>query len=115
MISSKANYHCGQPPDKRARAVLARHGVECNHRARQLCEEDFDRFEYIFGMDSNNISDINEYKPKGSKALVELLGKYDPKGQTIIEDPYYDRGDDGFETNYQQCIRSCNAFLDQFK
>ena len=65
-------------------------------------------------MDDNNIEDINDVKPKNSKAVVELLGKYDPQKQTIIEDPYYERGNKGFETNYEQCLRSCNAFLDQF-
>ena len=110
-----ASYHTGSRPDKRAQNVLKRHGVECNHRARTLCDEDFNRFDYIFGMDSNNISDINAVKPRGSKAVVELLGKYDPQKQTIIEDPYYESGEKGFETNYEQCLRSCNAFLDQFK
>ena len=89
--------------------------MQYEHRARQLCQDDFTRFDYIFGMDDNNISDINNLKPKGSKAVVELLGKYDPKGQTIIEDPYYESGDEGFETNFQQCMRSCAAFLDQFQ
>jgi low molecular weight phosphotyrosine protein phosphatase len=65
-------------------------------------------------MDTENINDINDLKPTNSKAIVELLGKYDPQNDTIIRDPYYDRGDKGFQTNYQQCLRSCNAFLDQF-
>lgn len=109
------NWHCGSRPDKRAQNVLKRFGVEYDHRARQISDEDFIRFDFIFGMDDNNISDINELKPKGSKSVIELLGKYDPKKQTIIEDPYYESGDKGFETNYEQCLRSCTAFLDQFK
>ena len=40
-------------------------------------------------MDNDNISELEREKPKGSKAKVELLGKYDPKGETIIRDPYY--------------------------
>ncbi|CAG2167327.1 unnamed protein product [Oppiella nova] len=108
-------YHTGSRPDSRALKVLKGHGIDTNHRARQLREEDFHRFDYIFGMDDNNIEDINDMKPRGSKAVVELLGKYDPQKHTIIEDPYYQRGDQGFETNYEQCLRSCNAFLDQFK
>jgi low molecular weight phosphotyrosine protein phosphatase len=110
-----ADYHVGRQPNYRTLNVLKRHSVECNHRARQLCDEDFTRFDYIFGMDLENIKDINDLKPINSKAIIELLGKYDPQNDTIIRDPYYDRGDKGFETNYQQCLRSCNAFLDQFR
>ena len=105
-------WHVGHQPDRRAQKVLKKNNVEFNHRARQLCEEDFQRFDYIFGMDNSNISDIKEMEPKNSKAKIELLGKYDPQGQSIIEDPYYG-GENGFEMNFQQCLRSCNAFLDQ--
>ncbi|CAG2111682.1 unnamed protein product [Medioppia subpectinata] len=113
--AATGNWHVGNRPDSRALTVLRRHGVHTDHRARQLCDEDFDRFEYIFGMDTNNIDDINDEKPRGSKCVVELLGKYDPQKQTIIKDPYYESGDKGFETNYEQCLRCCNAFLDQFQ
>jgi low molecular weight phosphotyrosine protein phosphatase len=65
-------------------------------------------------MDLENISDINDLKPTNSKAIVELLVKYSPQNDTTIRDPYCDRGDESFETIYQQCLRSCNAFLDQF-
>ncbi|XP_054164607.1 low molecular weight phosphotyrosine protein phosphatase-like [Oppia nitens] len=112
--AATGSWHTGSLPDSRARTVLRRHDIETDHRARQLCKQDFDKYDYIFGMDDNNIDDINGVKPKNSKAVVELLGKYDPQKQTIIEDPYYQRGDKGFETNYEQCLRSCNAFLDQF-
>lgn len=115
IMTTPGGWHVGQQPDRRARNVLKRHNVQCDHRARQICEEDFSKFDYIFGMDDNNIADINELKPSGSKAVVELLGKYDPKGQTIIEDPYYESGEKGFEINFEQCMRSCAAFLDQFK
>lgn len=40
-------------------------------------------------MDVENIQELNKLKPQGSKAIIELLGKYDPKGETIIRDPYY--------------------------
>ncbi|CAG2180907.1 unnamed protein product, partial [Oppiella nova] len=103
--AATAGYHTGSRPDSRALKVLRGHGIDTNHRARQLREEDFHRFDYIFGMDDNNIEDINDMKPRGSKAVVELLGKYDPQKHTIIEDPYYQRGDQGFETNYEQCLR----------
>ena len=111
--AATAGYHVHSSPDMRARNVLKRHSIETKHKARVLTKEDFIKFEYIFGMDHENISDINQVKPKNATAKVELLGSYDPEGQIIIEDPYYMKGEKGFETNYEQCLRSCNAFLDK--
>jgi len=111
--AATAGYHTGSQPDSRARNVLKNHSITTQHRARVLKKEDFTKFEYIFGMDHNNIEDINEVKPKNATAKVELLGSYDPEGELIIEDPYYQKGEKGFEKNYEQCLRSCNAFLDK--
>lgn len=97
----------------RARNVLKKHSIETTHRARVLSKQDFTKFEYIFGMDHDNISDINEVRPRNGTAKVELLGSYDPEGELIIEDPYYGRGEKGFEKNYEQCLRCCEAFLDK--
>lgn len=110
--AATAGYHVRSQPDYRAVSVLAKHSINTNHRARVLADEDFTRFDYIFGMDNANIRDIEEIKPPNSTAKIELLGSYDPKGETIIKDPYYQSGEKGFEINYHQCLRSCSAFLD---
>lgn len=108
-------WHVGSSPDDRTMAVLRNNGVRFDHAARQLAREDFDRFDFIFGMDQANIADINRMKPKGSRAQVLLLGSFDPAGDTVIRDPYYDSDNRGFEKCYEQCLRSCKAFLDQHK
>lgn len=113
--AATAGYHVGRSPDSRARSVLKRHGIETKHKARVLKAEDFTTFEYIFGMDRENIRNINSKRPANATAKVELLGSYDPQGQLIIEDPYYESGEEGFETNYEQCLRSCTAFLDKME
>ena len=51
--------------------------------------------------------------PAGATATVQLLGLFDPDGDVIINDPYYG-GNDGFEYNFQQVSRCCNAILDQY-
>ncbi|KAF7285903.1 hypothetical protein GWI33_009376 [Rhynchophorus ferrugineus] len=106
-------WHIGKRPDSRALKTLLNHNVPSSCRARQIDEQDFHNFDYIFGMDNNNITNLKDMQPKGSKANVLLLGDFDPEGDKIIRDPYYDSGSDGFEKCYQQCVRSCNGFLDQ--
>lgn len=108
-------WHVGCSPDDRTMTVLRNNGIQFKHSAQQLVKEDFSRFDFIFGMDQANISEINRKKPNGSKAQVLLLGSFDPEGDSIIEDPYYDSDNRGFEKCYQQCLRSCKAFLDQHK
>lgn len=111
--AATAGYHVRSQPDYRALNVLKNHSINTNHRARILKDEDYTKFEYIFGMDHANIRDIEDGKPASSTCKIELLGSYDPQGELIIKDPYYEKGEKGFETNYQQCLRSCSAFLDK--
>lgn len=80
---------------------------------RQLCPEDYEKFDWIFGMDNYNIRDINRKKPANSKAVVQLLGDYHPNGSCIIRDPYYDSDNQGFEECYQRCVASINNFFDK--
>ncbi|GIX70036.1 low molecular weight phosphotyrosine protein phosphatase [Caerostris darwini] len=111
--AATADYHTGKNPDKRARSCMEKHSIEMNHRARPISAEDFKKFNYVFGMDENNIRDLKRLAPRNSTAKIELLGDYDPEGACIIRDPYYDDGDEGFEEVYQQCLRCCKAFLDK--
>ncbi len=57
----------------------------------QVKKSDFAEFDYIFGMDDDNMDDLRRLAPVGSKAKIELLGSYDPQGQRLIRDPYYVR------------------------
>ncbi|KAI1300255.1 Low molecular weight phosphotyrosine protein phosphatase [Halotydeus destructor] len=110
-----AGYHIGKLPEPRGRKVMEAKGLPMTHRARQLCDEDFKKFDYIFGMDHENVTDISDEKPKDSKAVIEMLGDYDPKKEGIIIDPYYDSDSKRFELCYERCVRCVNAFLDKVK
>ncbi|CAG7819256.1 unnamed protein product [Allacma fusca] len=115
VIDSAAtgNWHTGGSPDDRAMRVLKSNGITYSHIVRQIGDSDFEEFQWIFGMDDDNISDIKEVAPPGHKSKILLLGSFDPKGETEIRDPYYDRNDKGFFKCYEQCLRDCNAFLDE--
>jgi len=111
-----AAYHIGELPDDRALQCLKENGISTEHRARQVTTEDFDKFDYILGMDEDNMRGLNRVKPKdrACKAKVQLLGEYDPQKQLIIEDPYYGHYQ-GFVTVYNQCVRSCSALLEKIQ
>ncbi|KAI3636602.1 hypothetical protein MIR68_005291 [Amoeboaphelidium protococcarum] len=109
-----SSYHIGSSPDHRTIKVCKSNGVKVEHRARQLVDEDFQRFDYILCMDDSNLSNVKQHASNvaNSKAQIQLLGSYDPQGQKIIVDPYYGDMSD-FEVNFQQCLRSCENFMKQ--
>uniref|UniRef100_A0A336KGL4 Low molecular weight phosphotyrosine protein phosphatase n=1 Tax=Culicoides sonorensis TaxID=179676 RepID=A0A336KGL4_CULSO len=104
-------WHIGKKPDHRAISTMEKHNLPYNNRARQITKEDFKKFDFIFGMDDENISDLERLAPKDSTAKILLLGDFDPNNERIIRDPYYDRGAEGFEKCYEQCMRCCENFL----
>lgn len=54
--AGEADYHLGRRPNEYTMSVLKKNGItDYEHRARQLCDEDFTKFEYIFGMDLMNM------------------------------------------------------------
>ena len=107
--------HEGLRSDKRGLQVLKKHGIVNNHRARQVHEDDFRRFDVILAFDESNVRDLNEtFKPTDgtARAEVKLFGTYDPEGELIIHDPYYGDISD-FEVMFDHIYRCCVEFLRQ--
>ena len=99
------DWHVGNAPDRRAIAVAARNGVDIAHlRARQVAAEDFDRFDHIVALDTQNLTDLTAMRPSGSKARISLLLDHVPgrEGEAVA-DPYYG-GDDQFDITWSDAI-----------
>ncbi|XP_011339886.1 low molecular weight phosphotyrosine protein phosphatase isoform X2 [Ooceraea biroi] len=106
-------YHVGNNPEPRAMSTLRKAGItNYSHIARQITLDDFYKFDWIFGMDEYNIYRLYEMQPEDSRATIELLGKYDPAGLTVIQDPLFDADSAGFEKAFQQALRSVRSFLE---
>ncbi|KAG4089640.1 LMWPc-domain-containing protein [Neocallimastix lanati (nom. inval.)] len=103
-------YHVGQSPDSRSSKTCRKHKVPVNHTARQIRQNDFNRFDYILCMDESNLEDLRDIAPKKLKNKIQLFGEYDPQGERIIKDPYYS-GIDGFEHNFEQVTRCSEGLL----
>jgi low molecular weight phosphotyrosine protein phosphatase len=105
------SWHIGNQPDRRALRILSEKGITFSHTVRQIQGRDFTHYDWIFGMDNENIRALNSMAPEGSTAKIELLGSYDTNNILIIRDPYYDDDDQGFYDCFDQCYRSVKAFL----
>jgi protein-tyrosine phosphatase len=85
------DYHIGEPPDRRAIEAAARRGIDLRSlRARQVAEEDFERFDLILAMDRLNHVTLLDRCPAERAHRVRLLLDYAPGSATKdVPDPYY--------------------------
>jgi protein-tyrosine phosphatase len=91
-------YHVGEPPDRRAAAAASRRGVDLSRqRARRVSGEDFEYFDYVLAMDSDNLEDLAELCPElHVDKLYRLLDFAPALNEQDVPDPYYG-GAQGFE------------------
>lgn len=87
LVDSAAvtDWNVGAPADRRAVLAATAHNIDISdHVARQICAEDFDRFDCIFVMDRDNLRAIKTIAPKPMKSSLRLLA-----GNSEIPDPYH--------------------------
>ncbi len=115
VIDSAAigSWHIGDLPDPRMRRCGARHGYTFDSRARQLTSADFARFDYIIGMDYDNLRDIkakarNAEDEKKVLLMADFLRHHD---SATIPDPYYG-GDRDFDHVVELLEDACETLLD---
>ncbi|MGO3768598.1 MAG: low molecular weight protein-tyrosine-phosphatase [Vreelandella alkaliphila] len=91
------NWHVGKAPDTRAQIAASRRGIDISHlRARQLSASDFLEFDYVLGMDRDNLKAMRALQPSASRAHVGLFLDFADLPDAEVPDPYYG-GDEGFE------------------
>jgi low molecular weight phosphotyrosine protein phosphatase len=114
-------YHTGSTPDPRTMRTLKANGVtRYKHAARKVSSGDFEKFDWIFAMDSENLYNLESVRDRsrrkkgkeeeGESAKVMLFGDFGGKKGEEIDDPYYG-GDNGFDIAYEQCVRFSKGFL----
>ena len=107
------DWHAGDPPDRRARAVGARRGIPLSGTARQFAPADFARFDHILAMDGSNRDELLKMAPSpGDRAKVRLLRSFDASAppDADVPDPYYG-GPRGFDEVFDICERACRGLL----
>jgi protein-tyrosine phosphatase len=104
-------WHVGNPPDERATEAAARRGITLDGAARRFSVDDFERFDLILAMDSENLRDIRSLAPdEEAREKVRLL-----RGPGLdVPDPYYG-GPRGFEDVLDQVEEACRALLEEVR
>jgi protein-tyrosine phosphatase len=104
------DWHRGEPPDRRAIDAARRGGVDISgQRARKVEPEDFDRFDHIVALDTENLSDLERLRPAGSRARLSLLLDHVPgrEGEAVA-DPYHG-GAAHFDTAWRDVAEGARA------
>ena len=100
----------GNPVHHGTRRKLKEVGISCgDHRARQMRASEYEEFDYIIGMDSWNIRNINRILGNGDPdaKVSKLLDFTQRKGEDIA-DPWYTGN---FDVTYRDVKEGCEALL----
>lgn len=99
----------GNPVYPPARKELAKHGISCDgKRAVQLKASDYDYYDYLIGMDSMNIKNMERMtghqRGEKIKKMLEYAGS-----QADCQDPWFSHA---FDETYRDIVTGCTAFLE---
>jgi protein-tyrosine phosphatase len=111
-----SSFHVGERPHPDTRRAAREMGIELDSLARQFRVEDFDRFDWIFAMDHNNLSDLlSMARNDADRKKVMLFRTFDPQRESDpvpdVPDPYYG-GYSGFREVQQIVMRTAEKLLD---
>lgn len=100
----------GNPVHSGTRRKLREHGISTDGKyAVQLTKSDYDKYDYLIGMDSANIRNMKRITG-GDEKIVRLLDLTDEPRD--VADPWY-TGD--FDTTYNDIVKGCKVLLEKLE
>lgn len=89
-----------------AKKILDQHRIPYTRRqARQVCREDYDRFDYIIGMDVYNMNNLRRRFPYDPQHKIYPLLE-----NRSVSDPWYT---DDFDKAYRDIYEGCSKWLER--
>ncbi len=94
-------YHAGSAPDPRAISAAQKKSIDIrDQQSRKVTVEDFEQFDYILGMDSDNIKELITRCPEEYQNKIQLFLPYaENLPLKEMPDPYY-----GPDDNFGRCL-----------
>ncbi len=100
----------GNPMHRGALEVLKRRGVHVDfHRAHRLQKADYDKFDYIIGMDESNIYNIMRIIGEDPLGKVHRLLDFTSNPRDI-DDPWYSRN---FDKTYEDIQEGLEGLMEE--
>ncbi len=100
----------GKPPHRNVRELLSGLNIEFeDKRARKIQKYDYDNYDYIIGMDTENMTSLKQlFKEDPANKIHRLLEFADM--QRDVADPWFTHN---FDRAYNDIVLGCNAFLEK--
>ena len=106
-------YHSGSSPDHRAVSAGSRRGYSFDGiQARQVEDDDFQRFDLILAADQDNLHDLRARCPEPLRHKLHLMLDFGSKEYDEVPDPYYG-GSRGFELVLDLIEQACDGVLER--
>jgi len=104
-------WHAGEGAHPATGRIVEEHGLSLDgHCARQIVQDDFEKFDYLIALDQQILSQIKSMNTT-SKANLVLLRSFDPEQSGLdVLDPYY-YGVKGQLEAYKIIYRCCEKLL----
>lgn len=111
------SYHAGEPADFRMKQFAKKRGYQLTSISRPVDpNKDFDRFDYIIGMDRQNIRDLKSLaRSDADRKKIHLMTDFcTEKEFDSVPDPYYG-GSPGFELVLDILEDACSGLLEKLR
>lgn len=107
-----SGWHNGEMPHDGSIQIASKYGIDITgQKSRKFIKQDFDRFDHIVAMDSENYKDIVALDPS-KKDNVHLLLNYSHPGMNMaVPDPYYTNN---FQKVYDLIDAACDGLIKKF-
>ncbi len=95
------------------RQKLREVGVPCGeHRAVQITKKDYNIYDYLIVMDSNNVRNLMRIIGDDPEGKVSMLLDFAGENGKSIADPWYTGN---FDATYRDVLKGCEALLEHLK
>ena len=102
----------GNPVYPPARRKLAEHGISCAGKtARQTTRHDYERFDWLIGMDQANIRNMLRIYGGDPEGKVQMLMDFTSRPGSVA-DPWYT---DDFEATWRDVLEGCRGLLRELR
>ncbi|MBY6038353.1 low molecular weight phosphotyrosine protein phosphatase [Fictibacillus nanhaiensis] len=108
------NWHVGEPPHEGTRTILARNQISYEgQKARQIKTNDLTQYDYIIGMDAENVGNMHKMAGRSETGMIARLMDFVPENEfEDVPDPYFTGN---FQEVYELVSVGCQRLLQEIK
>ena len=107
------SWHVGERPDPRTLRAAEKRGYRLESRAQHWKARDFDRFDYVVGMDASHVDSLVQLATSEVQKVKISLARDHVHGgprDADVPDPYYGEIE-GFDEVVDICLDACTALF----